>query len=114
MTPDPWLLGIAWRLDRLRWVPSDVLDAFVRRDGACVGPSTDTQPPWLKLDLTDRELAAWLCADCTAHDECLELELRTAGANTVGVWGGLSEEDRRALYPLWLARGHRLDGRPGR
>jgi len=114
MTPDPWLLGIARRLDRLRWVPSDVLNAIVQRECFCVRSSTDITPAWLELHLTDRELAARLCADCIALDECLELELRTAGANTVGVWGRLSEEDRRVLHPLWLARGDRADGWSGR
>lgn len=110
-TPDPRLLAVARRLDRLRRVPSDVLNAIVRQ--SCAQPSS-AAPRWLELDLTDRELAARLCADCTALDVCLELELRTAGANTVGVWGGLSEEDRRALYPLWLTRGDRADGRADR
>ncbi len=109
-TPDPRLLAIARHLDRLRWVPSHVLDSIVRH--SCAQPS-GAPPAWLDPDLTDRELAARLCADCTAQDVCLELELRTTGANTVGVWGGLSEEDRRALYPLWLARGDRAE-RPDR
>jgi WhiB family redox-sensing transcriptional regulator len=43
-------------------------------------------------------LAARLCAGCPVRRECLEFELRTAGADTVGVWGGLSEDDREAIY----------------
>ena len=39
--------------------------------------------------------------------ECLEFELRTAGADTVGVWGGLNENDRRALHAIWAARAGR-------
>jgi WhiB family redox-sensing transcriptional regulator len=31
--------------------------------------------------------------------ECLELELRMNGDLTVGVWGALCEDDRRALIP---------------
>ncbi|TKG68497.1 hypothetical protein FCN18_21515 [Prauserella endophytica] len=61
-------------------------------------------PEWTGNDLTDRELAARICASCTARLACLELELRTAGPLTVGVWGALSEQDRRALYMVWLAR----------
>ena len=38
----------------------------------------------------DRELAARLCAGCPVV-ECLELELRIKGADTVGVWGALRE-----------------------
>ena len=55
----------------------------------------------------DREFARLLCGGCPVQDECLELELRTAGDQTVGVWGALFEDDRRALHPLWLLRGGR-------
>ncbi|WP_370643854.1 WhiB family transcriptional regulator [Amycolatopsis sp. DSM 110486] len=44
-----------------------------------------------------------------ARDECLEQELRTYGAETVGVWGGMTDDDRRALHPHWLRRGGRID-----
>lgn len=105
-----WWIGIAWQLDRLRWVPRDVLGALVRRDGACMWPSTDeTEPVWLEEATSDRQLAARLCAGCPVQDECLELELREAGETTTGVWGALSEDDRRAVYPHWLARGERAE-----
>ena len=55
----------------------------------------------------DRELAARLCAGCPVRRECLEFELRTAGAETVGVWGGLDEDDRRALHAIWSVRAAR-------
>ncbi len=107
---DLWLIGIAWRLDRLRWVPSAVLTEIVIRDGTCMWISvTDPLPPWQDRTLTDRKLAALLCAGCPVPDECLELELRTAGQHTLGVWGGLAEDDRRALYPHWLQRGERAE-----
>lgn len=105
-----WLVGIAWRLDRLRWVPREVLGEIVMRDGACVWAYTDGDPPQLTSnDLTDRGLATWLCAHCPVKDECLELELRTAGEHTTGVWGALPEQDRRALYPHWRQRGERAE-----
>ena len=50
---------------------------------------------------TDREVAARLCAGCPVQPECLELELRLFGEQTVGVWGALGEDDRRALVPYW-------------
>ena len=112
MTPndDRWLVGIAWRLDRLRWVPSDVLGEIVMRDGSCAWAYADGDPPQLTgNDLTDRQLAHWLCARCPVQDECLELELRMAGEQTTGVWGALNEDDRRALYPQWRARGERAE-----
>lgn len=110
MTPDDlWLVGIAWRLDRLRWVPRDALRELATRDGACMSACGD--PPWLDVDSTDRAMAARMCAGCPVQDECLEVELRETGAQTVGVWGALGEDDRRALHPHWLRRGERVDGR---
>jgi WhiB family redox-sensing transcriptional regulator len=112
VTPDDdrWLVGIAWRLDRLRWVPRDVLGEIVMDRGTCVWAYTDGDPPQLTgNELTDRGLALWLCSHCPVQDECLELELRTAGANTTGVWGALNEQDRRALYPHWRERGERAE-----
>lgn len=103
-------VGIAWRLDRLRWVPVDVLADVVMKDGSCVWAFADGNPPELTgHDTIDRELASRLCAGCPVKDECLELELRTAGENTVGVWGSLNERDRRALYPHWRQRGERAE-----
>ena len=104
------LVGIAWRLDRLRWVPRDVLADIVMKDGECVWTFADGDPPELTgNDSIDRELAARLCARCPVQDECLELELRTAGEETTGVWGALNEQDRRALYPHWRQRGERAE-----
>lgn len=105
---DRWLIEIAWRLDRLRWVPRSVLAQVVLNAGACMWPNADGElPAWLDQAQTDRELAARMCAGCPVQDECLELELRTAGDQPVGVWGALSDDDRRALYPHWLSRGER-------
>ncbi|MEU4248954.1 WhiB family transcriptional regulator [Amycolatopsis sp. NPDC026612] len=100
------LIGIAWRLDRLRWVPTDVLTDVVTSEGVCMWPPPDDGPPDAG---SDGELADRLCGGCPVRDECLELELRTAGVHTVGVWGGMTDDDRRALHPLWLRRGERTD-----
>lgn len=111
---DRRLIKIGWRLDRLRWVPTDVLHDIVMRDGSCVWAYTDGGPPqMINNDLTDRQLALCLCAHCPVHDECLELELRMAGEETTGVWGALNEDDRRALYPHWRARGERAEDPEG-
>ena len=111
MTPDEFRLHeIAARLDRLRWVPRDVLGEIVIRDGLCVSAFTEGEPPQLLgIDTPDRELAWLLCVACPVQDECLELELRMAGDHTRGVWGALGEDDRRALYPHWRRRGQRAD-----
>jgi WhiB family transcriptional regulator, redox-sensing transcriptional regulator len=99
---DGWLVATAKRLGRLRRVPSRVLAEIVARDGACLEISTDDGPPrWLHEDGTDRELAARLCRGCPVQLECLELELRMFGEQTVGVWGALGEDDRRALVTHW-------------
>jgi hypothetical protein len=37
-------------------------------------------------------------------DQCRELDLRTAGADTTGVWGALAEDDRCALHSIWQRR----------
>jgi WhiB family transcriptional regulator, redox-sensing transcriptional regulator len=109
-------VGIAWRLDRLRWVPRDVLAEIVTKDGLCVQPFTGNgwftaskQGSPIRTDTVDREFAARLCAQCPVQDECLELELRMAGEETTGVWGALNERDRRALYPHWRQRGERAE-----
>lgn len=107
------LVGIAWRLDRLRWVPRDVLADIVMRDGRCVeGDLFPFSSPAMSLtgiEAVDREFAARLCAQCPVQDECLELELRMAGEETTGVWGALNEQDRRDLYPHWRQRGERAE-----
>jgi WhiB family transcriptional regulator, redox-sensing transcriptional regulator len=100
--PDRWLAQIAQRLRRLRSVPSTVLADAVAERGACMTVLIDEQPPgWLFDPGTDREVAARLCAGCPVQAECLELELRLFGDQTVGVWGALGEDDRRALVPYW-------------
>lgn len=104
------LVSIAWRLDRLRFVPDDVLGEIVMRDGRCMWAFTEGDPPQLTgIDTADRELAWRLCAGCPVQDECLELELRMAGDQTTGVSGALPEDDRRALYPHWRQRGERAE-----
>lgn len=108
------LIGIAWRLDRLRWAPTALLEACVRGSGRCMTEYPAGEPAWLDIAMTDRELAAAMCAGCPVEDECLELELRVAGEDTVGVWGGLPADERRELHPHWLRRGERSERGDGR
>ncbi|MEU5695448.1 WhiB family transcriptional regulator [Actinosynnema sp. NPDC020468] len=102
------LVGIAWALDRLRWVPTSVLETVVGRDGLCRWAYSGV-PPWGDAVLADAELAARMCGGCPVRDECLELELRASGTDTVGVWGGMAAGDRRELVPHWLRRGERWE-----
>jgi WhiB family transcriptional regulator, redox-sensing transcriptional regulator len=90
--------AIAAGLDRWQPVPTEVLSDVVTRHGLCLQGLWPAQEP----DSTnDRELATLLCAGCPVIDECLELELRSAGASTAGVWGAMPEDDRRALHRVW-------------
>jgi WhiB family redox-sensing transcriptional regulator len=101
MTPRDgrWLVETAARLDALTSLPCEELGDVVARGGACMRTHPDGDPPsWLFEDGDDREIAARLCAGCSVRDPCLELELRLFADLTVGVWGALGEEDRRALH----------------
>ena len=116
--PEEYFTQVASGLDGLADVPDDVLFDVVTRDGACmVLFRLELEPEWTGDELTDRELAARICAGCPVRRECLELELRTSGDATLGVWGALPAEDVRALYPVWRSRRHhprhQLDGEPG-
>lgn len=105
MNDEEFFEEIAARLDHLEGVPTGTLIDLVRREGACmwidVGPE---EPMWTGDNVTDRELAAKICAGCPVVEECLELEFRTTGLITLGVWGALAEDDRQAAYLAWLQR----------
>ena len=93
--------ALAAGLDRWQPVPTEVLWVVVMGRGLCLwGLWPAQEPDWT----SDRELATRLCAGCPVIDECLELELRLAGASTTGVWGAMSEDDRRALHRAWQRR----------
>ncbi|WP_424923292.1 WhiB family transcriptional regulator [Amycolatopsis arida] len=105
MSRDALHAELAARLDRFADVPDAVLCAVVTRDGLCFWVFDRAEMPELSGEPErDRALAAWLCAGCPVLDACLELELRTAGAESVGVWGGLAEDDRRAVHRAWAVR----------
>lgn len=107
-TPD--YEDMATRLNRWRPVPTDVLTTVVVRRGLCLwGLWPAEEPDWDDCGPSDRELAGRLCAGCPVIDQCLELDLRTAGLSTTGVWGALLEDDRRALHPIWQRRRQQQD-----
>jgi WhiB family transcriptional regulator, redox-sensing transcriptional regulator len=114
VNPDDFSEVIAAGLDRFEHVPDDVLWELVTRDGACMlRARLDLEPEWTGDALADRELAARICADCPVRLECLDLELRTSGDQTLGVWGALPAEDLRAVYPVWRLRRRRRGGHLG-
>jgi WhiB family transcriptional regulator, redox-sensing transcriptional regulator len=95
----------AAELDELAAVPTEVLADWVTARGRCLWETTFGEPPeWSGQDEPDRELAHRLCAGCPVRSECLEFELRIAGAETLGVWGGLNCDDRLALHKVWRSR----------
>jgi WhiB family redox-sensing transcriptional regulator len=99
---------IAAELGDLAAVPDEVLADLVTRRCRCLWEITYGDPPrGTSEDAPDRELAARLCEGCPGRRECLEFELRTAGDQSIGVWGGLNEDDRRAVYAVWRARAWR-------
>ena len=98
----PQYAAMAARLDRLQQVPTEVLTTVVVRRGLCLwGLWPEQEPDWEDCAPSDRALAERLCDGCPVIDQCLELDLRTAGASTTGVWGALPEDDRRALHRAW-------------
>ncbi|HEV3358185.1 MAG TPA: WhiB family transcriptional regulator [Pseudonocardiaceae bacterium] len=103
---DEFFAHIVARLDDMQAVPTRVLSRLVTRDGACMWLAVrPDEPEWTGNDVTDREAAEHICAGCPVRDACLELEFRTAGVATLGVWGALAEDDRRAAYVAWSQRG---------
>ena len=113
MNPDDFFEDMAAELARFERVPDDVLFDVVSRDGACmVLYRLELEPEWTGDELTDRAMAARICAGCPVRRECLELELRTSGEATLGVWGALPAEDVLAVYPAWRSR-RRRGGFPG-
>ena len=89
----------AAELDGLAAVPTELLLDLVEQCGTCWWEVMSGDPPSIGDGaMPDRALAARMCAGCPVQRECLEVELRTAGVETAGVWGGLCEVDRRALH----------------
>lgn len=106
--------AMAARLDRLEDVPTEVLTTVVVRRGLCLwGLWPAVEPDWEGCAPSDRALAEQLCEGCPVIDQCLELDLRTAGTSTTGVWGALPEDDRRALHPMWQRRRQRQNQNDG-
>jgi len=75
----------------------------------CAGSSVDPDDwfPVARDVAKARDQAAHaiaVCARCPVRPDCLELSLRHAfGIGAHGVWGGLVEEQRRAIRRPWLA-----------
>lgn len=69
---------------------------------ACRGPeSTLFFPPALPERREEREVrearAKQICAECAVQRDCLDFALRVREPH--GIWGGLTEAERRRLLP---------------
>lgn len=78
---------------------SDAMSAWVR-DARCAGAPREIFFPE-RGESTRAALA--LCRECPVRKECLEYAL--AAPERFGIWGGVSERERRRI-----ARRRRLDG----
>jgi WhiB family transcriptional regulator, redox-sensing transcriptional regulator len=107
--------------------PSELTDGElagrVYRLAGCAGSRVDPDEwfPVARDVAMARDQAAHaiaVCAGCPVRADCLELSLRHAsGVGAHGVWGGLVEEERRAVRRRWLAGtgvGEFLQGQPAR
>ncbi len=98
---------------RVRREPHDLTDGElagrVYRLAGCAGSRVDPDDwfPVTRDVAKARDQAAHaiaVCARCPVRPDCLELSLRHAfGVGAHGVWGGLVEEERRAVRRRWLA-----------
>lgn len=85
-------MTLAIRTEREQW----------QSRAACRGPQARVffPPPQFerKDEKIDRERRAKaICSACTVTEDCLDYALRIREQH--GVWGGLSESERRALLP---------------
>jgi len=101
------------RPSHVRREPYDLTDGElagrVYRLARCAGSRVDPDDwfPVARDVAKARDQAAHaiaVCASCPVRPDCLELSLRHAfGVGAHGVWGGLVEEERRAVRRRWLA-----------
>jgi WhiB family transcriptional regulator, redox-sensing transcriptional regulator len=101
------------RPSHVRHEPHDLTDGElagrVYRLARCAGSRVDPDDwfPMARDVAKARDQAAQaiaVCARCPVRPDCLELSLRHAfGVGAHGVWGGLVEEERRAVRRRWLA-----------
>jgi len=111
MNPENFFAGIAATLDSYANLDGDSLWELVFRRGACMRPDfNDELPDFASEDEDERLAALRICSSCPVRWECLELDLRTSGAEPSGVWGGFGPEDRSAIHEYWVARRRQAAG----
>jgi WhiB family transcriptional regulator, redox-sensing transcriptional regulator len=90
--------------------PEDLVLVDWRHEAACVGhdpdlwfPAGETGPAAEQIRYAKR-----VCGSCPVREECLEYAIVTNQVS--GVWGGLTEEERRPVRRRWLAERRRQAG----
>lgn len=65
------------------------------KQGLCVG---DDAEMWIAPgDLPTTQRLKRICAECPVKEQCLEYALDLPERETMGVWGGTSERERRKI-----------------
>ena len=88
------------RTRRPRRRPDRLLLDLVEQGGTCWWEVMNGDPPSIGDGaMPDRALAARMCAGCPVQRECLELELRTAGAETRACGAGCARSTAAPCTP---------------
>ena len=90
----------------LTWTKPDKADADWREHASCRHTDPELFFPVGNTGAALQHIAQAkaVCATCSVKEPCLQFALETNQDS--GVWGGTSEEERRALRRQWV-RGHR-------
>jgi WhiB family redox-sensing transcriptional regulator len=72
------------------------LSACATHDPDLFFPAGETGPAAQQI-----RLAKEICAGCDVAEQCLEYAIETN--QTAGIWGGLTEDERRPVRRRWLA-----------
>lgn len=90
--------------------PEDLVLVEWRDRAACLGhepdywfPAGETGPAAEQIQYAKR-----VCGSCEVQDECLDYAVVTNQVS--GIWGGLTEEERRPVRRRWLAERRRRAG----
>jgi len=86
------------------------LDADWREDAACRAEEPELFFPSgaTPVALATAEAAKAICLVCSVRESCLTYALETK--QEAGIWGGLTEDERRRVRRAWLATRRRRAG----
>lgn len=95
------LLGTRAHINARTYSESESLESFLRRpewqlQAACRGKPTDWWFPGKGHTTTETHAAKAICGGCPVREECLEYAV-TVIRRPDGIWGGLTEKQRKSL-----------------